>query len=110
MENNAGCWDCFRILVWDDSPTNLLGLYLDGDLEQLPLYSLFKISKKNSTEIILSSPMDASIEIKPGVTKARVHVNEGTANVYPALRAQMVLAHANINLKKTVKILEKKIF
>ena len=71
---------------WAPHISNRLGFYLDGDLEKLPTGQFISdnsIENKTSTEIVLANPVDKSIELKLGETKARLH--RATSNyMYPA--------------------------
>ena len=77
---------------WDSYEYNRLALYVDGDLEKLPLREGLqdqKIVKKSSTEIILLNPLASWINIRLNETKARVHAFSASY-VYPALCGQCI--------------------
>ena len=84
---------CFILVTeWDSYEYNRLALYLDGDLEKLPLREGLqdqKIVKKSSTEIILLNPLASWINIRLNETKARVHAFSASY-VYPALCGQCI--------------------
>ncbi|XP_075247775.1 uncharacterized protein LOC142340891 isoform X1 [Convolutriloba macropyga] len=77
---------------WDDVAQNRLALYLDGDVEKLPLRDGLAariIVNKSSTEITLQNLLSSSINLIFGITKARLHAHSSSF-VYPALSGHLI--------------------